>query len=541
MEISPGQQVGIFRFTARLGAGGMGEVWRGEDIRLGRPVAIKVLPPAQTRDEESRARLMREARTAAQLNHPGIATIHAVEEHDQSLFIVMELIEGRTLGSAIRQRALSEKQICRIGRQVAEALAAAHAKSIIHRDIKPDNILLTDHGVKVLDFGIAKRLEPDPQGSDFVTQTGIIMGTVHYMSPEQALGKTLDGRTDLYSLGVVLYQAVTDRLPFEGTTVTEILTQIIRDQPPALTGQMGISPPLAAAIDRALKKTPDERFANSAEMAEALDRAESEMGASGSLPLISPIAPTEKIAQNTFRSVAPVARPAERPPASRRLLGLAVLVLLIALGAGYALWSSRESEVATRTDETAVAEPSGEKEQRTPAPAAASITIEADPESPADAAPPAAEETATAAETIAAVEQPKAETVRPELAAVHYQRGLELLREGNRLLATAAFERSLQIDPAFAPANIRLGQILLSRRMLRPAAQQFEAALDHPERLDERATMFARVGLAIARGEREDARRLLTELLARHPDDPEVRALERELREERAARPRRRL
>ncbi len=220
LMLKPETTLGACRLIAQIGAGGMGEVWKAEDTRLGRVVAIKILPPAVAADAEMIGRLRREARTAAQLNHPNIATIHSIEEADGRLFIVMEFVDGESLTNIIK-RGISEAELCRIGRSVADALAEAHAKGIVHRDIKPDNIIVSGTRVKVLDFGIAKQVGPAAAASDaptaaYMTQQGMILGTIHYMSPEQALGKPLDGRTDIFSLGIILYEAATGRLPFHG-------------------------------------------------------------------------------------------------------------------------------------------------------------------------------------------------------------------------------------------------------------------------------------------------------------------------------------
>src|SRR5437762_6726302 len=276
--LAPDTHLGSYRLISRIGAGGMGEVWKGEDTRLGRIVAIKVLPPSVAADVEATARLRREARTAAQLYHPNIAMIHAIEQDGDRIFIVMEFVEGQPLSKIIARGALSEAELCRIGRGVAEALAEAHAKGIVHRDIKPDNVIVNGSRVKVLDFGIAKQVDaPTTMSPDaptaFVTQQGMILGTVHYMSPEQALGKNLDSRTDIFSLGVVLYEAATGKLPFTGETATETMMHIIRDEPvDAAKVNNAISPGLKAIIDKCLRKNRDERFASAEDLAAALDQ-----------------------------------------------------------------------------------------------------------------------------------------------------------------------------------------------------------------------------------------------------------------------------
>ncbi len=268
--------LGAYRLISQIGAGGMGEVWKAEDTRLGRVVAIKILPPSVAADAEAIARLRREARTSAQLNHPNIATVHSFEEAGGRLFIVMEFVDGHPL-SKIFKRRISEAELCRIGRSVAEALAEAHAKGVIHRDVKPENIIVgAGNRVKVLDFGIAKQLTTstaDAPTAPLLTQQGMIVGTIHYMSPEQALGKPLDPRTDIFSLGIVLYEGATGNLPFRGETITDTMTQIIRDEPrDAAVANPKISPGLASIIQRCLRKNREERFATATDLAQALER-----------------------------------------------------------------------------------------------------------------------------------------------------------------------------------------------------------------------------------------------------------------------------
>ncbi|HEY6842983.1 MAG TPA: serine/threonine-protein kinase, partial [Thermoanaerobaculia bacterium] len=272
--LTPDTTLGPYRLIQQIGAGGMGEVWKAEDTRLGRTVAIKILPPAVAADAEALARMRREARMAAQLNHPNIATIHSIEEIDGRMFIVMEFVDGEPLTKVIK-RGMSEAEICRVGRAVADALADAHAKGIVHRDIKPDNIIVAGSRVKVLDFGIAKQVGAvgsDEKTATFVTQQGWIVGTIHYMSPEQALGKPLDARTDIFSLGVVLYEAATGKLPFKGETVTETMTQIIRDEPQEpVRVNPKVSPGMNAIIQRCMKKNREERFPTASGLAHALE------------------------------------------------------------------------------------------------------------------------------------------------------------------------------------------------------------------------------------------------------------------------------
>ena len=253
-------QLGPYRLVEKLGAGGMGEVWRAEDTRLLRPAAIKILSEKIASDPDWKARFLREARTAASLNHPNIATIYAVDDDGgNTMYIAMELVEGTSLAGLIAARSLSTPDVIRIGRQTAEALAAAHEKSIVHRDIKPDNIIVLQRTVKVLDFGIAKMI--GPSADDSLTRGQLILGTPYYMSPEQALGKKIDTRTDIFSLGVVMYESLTGKRPFQGANVTETVLQILTKQPDfgALLGA-DIPAPFVAIVTRCLQKAPADRY-----------------------------------------------------------------------------------------------------------------------------------------------------------------------------------------------------------------------------------------------------------------------------------------
>jgi hypothetical protein len=254
---------------------------------------------------------------AAQLNHPNIATIHAFEEAGGRLFIVMELVEGEPLSKCIKH-GIPEPELLRIGRAVAEALAEAHAKGVIHRDIKPENIMVSGNRVKVLDFGIAKWLAPS---DDDLTQRGIVIGTVPYMSPEQALGKPLDARTDIFSLGIVLYEAATGVLPFRGETSTDTMTRIIRDEPiEASRVNTKISSGLNSIIRRCLRKNRDERYPTASDLANAL------------------------AAPSTAR-VAPAASPAV-PPAARRPAWTVAVVTFLVVVTFAAVYARRHRNVA---------------------------------------------------------------------------------------------------------------------------------------------------------------------------------------------------
>jgi non-specific serine/threonine protein kinase len=260
-----GSTVQHYKIIERLGSGGMGEVYRAEDLRLGRPVALKFLPPSLKSDPDSRARLLNEARAASILRSPNIAVTYDIAESDGADFIVMEYVEGETLTARLALGPLPVREAVQTGIQVADALDEAHARGIIHRDIKSANLMRTERGlVKVLDFGLAKIL-PSADGHDItqaqVTMAGMVLGTVSYMAPEQALGKGVDHRADLFSLGVVLFELVSGRMPFEGSTPTEIIDRILHQEaPPVSRYASGVPPALDEVIARALEKSPAFRY-----------------------------------------------------------------------------------------------------------------------------------------------------------------------------------------------------------------------------------------------------------------------------------------
>ncbi|MBA2257353.1 MAG: protein kinase, partial [Acidobacteria bacterium] len=260
-----GTTVQHYRITDRIGAGGMGEVYRADDLRLGRPVALKFLPPSLQSDPESRARLLNEARAASMLRSPNIAVTYDIGESEGRDFIVMEFVEGELLSSRVAKGALATREAVETGIQIADALDEAHTRGIIHRDIKSANLMRTERGlVKVLDFGLAKFVAGQAAAEVTraqMTLAGTVVGTVSYMAPEQALGKTVDGRADLFSLGVVLFEMLTGRVPFVGTTPTEIIDRILHeDAPPVSRFVTAIPPSVDAIVGRALEKAPEFRY-----------------------------------------------------------------------------------------------------------------------------------------------------------------------------------------------------------------------------------------------------------------------------------------
>jgi serine/threonine protein kinase len=280
MTVSAGTRLGPYELLGSLGAGGMGEVYRARDTRLQREVAIKVLPAELSSDATRLKRFEREARSASALNHPNIVTIHEVGQSDSTSFIVMELVDGKTLRELLYAGSLPLRKLLSIAAQVADGLAKAHASGIVHRDLKPENVMVTSAGfVKILDFGLAKLTHP---GSDLGqsaqnptipggTEPGVVMGTVGYMSPEQAAGQRVDFRSDQFSLGSILYEMTTGKRAFERATKPEILTAIIREEPePIAALNSKIPAQLRWIVERCLAKEPQDRYAATEDLARDL-------------------------------------------------------------------------------------------------------------------------------------------------------------------------------------------------------------------------------------------------------------------------------
>ena len=317
-----GRTLGHYRIDAKLGEGGMGQVYKALDTRLDRAVAIKVLSPHLAQNPDLRQRFEREARVISSLNHPHICTLYDVGQEDGIDFLVMEYLEGETLAARLARGALEIDQVLRYAVQTAQALAQAHRQGVYHRDLKPGNVMLTKAGAKLLDFGLAKLVRPArpaapdaPTLADQLTATGTILGTIQYMAPEQLEGRDAAASGDIFSFGAVLYEMITGRKAFEGRSQANVITAIMSSQPPPiLTLQPAAPPALAHVVEKCLAKDPEERWQNAHDLAGELEW----MAGSSAVPAVQ--------------------APATRPPRSRReiltaITASALLVALVTLGA----------------------------------------------------------------------------------------------------------------------------------------------------------------------------------------------------------------
>ena len=342
MRLSTGFRLGPYEILSPLGAGGMGEVYRARDSRLGRDVAVKVLPAEFSADEERLRRFEQESRAAGTLNHPNILTIFDVGEHDRSPYVVSELLEGETLRQRLAGAALPQRKAVDYALQIARGLAAAHEMGIVHRDLKPENLFVTRDGrVKILDFGLAKlvtprlgqALETNAPTTPVFTEAGRILGTTGYMSPEQVRGQPADHRSDIFSFGSVLYEMLTGQRAFIRDTGVETMSAILKEDPPFLSSSPSVLPPgIDRVVRRCLEKNREERFQSSSDLAFALESALTDSAVS--LPWRQPASASRRLRPGLL-----IARLAAA-------LGLgAVLLLLLDVG-GLRRWLRRPAGIA---------------------------------------------------------------------------------------------------------------------------------------------------------------------------------------------------
>jgi serine/threonine-protein kinase len=437
-----GKTLAHFRVVAKLGQGGMGVVYEAVDEKLRRTVALKVLLDDFAGDEARRKRFLREARSAAAVTHPNIATIHDVGEADGRIYIAMELVEGKSLRRVLGEGPLQLKQAVRIAQQIARGLAKAHDRGIVHRDLKPDNVMVSaDQHVKVLDFGVAKTGQvPDvtlPAGTaplvveTDVTHEGQLVGTPAYMSPEQATGRAVDQRADIFSLGVVLYEMVTGSRPFQSSSGVALLVAMTTETPEPPSKRNPLVPPeLEAVIARCMRKKPEERYASVRELLADLERMEVAQISQASLPTLD--------AQTTIVGVPP------EPPRSRRSPALMAGVVLAACVAAFGVVRLARG------------------------PAAASLA-------PASASAPA-----PAPGPTALTDLPAPVSTSPAAVAA-YRAGLQGFRDGNFEAFDAAIREAIKLDPSFAAGELRMAFVMF--HSVRGAVTDARAHLQKAARL----------------------------------------------------------
>jgi len=317
VTLPAGTRLGSYELTDALGVGGMGEVYRARDVRLGREVAVKVLPADAAADGQSRARFEQEARAASALNHPNILTVHDIGDSQAGLFIAMEYVDGRTLRELLAAGPMPIRKLLPIAAQIADGLAKAHEAGIVHRDLKPENVMVNRDGfVKILDFGLAKLAVPSAEGGSQLatmagpgTRPGVVLGTVGYMSPEQASGQPVDFRSDQFSLGAILYETATGKRAFQKKTAVETLSAIIRDEPEPIASINPAAPaPVRWIVERCLAKEPGDRYASTRDLARDLKQA------------------VDRISETSGEA------PAMRKPKKRTVWWAAALLALLAAG-----------------------------------------------------------------------------------------------------------------------------------------------------------------------------------------------------------------
>jgi serine/threonine-protein kinase len=470
-----GETLGQFRIVAKVGQGGMGVVYRATDEKLRRTVALKVLPPGFAADPARRDRFLREARAAAAINDANIATVYDVGEASGRLYIAMELVEGESLRARLANGAMAIPDALKVARGIARGLAKAHDRGLVHRDLKPDNVMVgTDLAVKILDFGLAKEVGlasesavADAETATAVTTDGQVLGTPAYMSPEQAAGKPVDARSDVFALGIVLYEMVTGAAPFSAPTTMELLIAIARDTPAkASTRNAAVMPELEAVITRCLAKAPEARYASAREVLAALEG----------------IGETSA----TSRPSAGVATHVQ-PRKNTWLTAIAAVVLGAAAVVG---WRLRGHDGATAT------------------PATPSASAQAD----------------AGHRGIAMTDHPPPKTNVPE-AALAYAKALQDLRDASLALGQQGLAHAVALDPGLAAAHVRLAFFFDTGIPGVDAPASYRAAHELRAQLDERDQMLLRAAEPLHTRSTADlaaCEARLVEATQHFPDDAEM-------------------
>jgi serine/threonine-protein kinase len=497
MPLSPGENVGPYRIIEQLGQGGMATVFKAYHPALDRYVAIKVLHPAFKEDPNFLARFQREARIVAKLEHPHIVPVYDFSEHKGMAYLVMRYVEGETLKAHLTGEPLASERILEILQPVAEALAYAHEQGVLHRDIKPSNVMLTpEGGIFLTDFGLARMA----QSGESTLSQDMMIGTPQYMSPEQAKGEEVDERTDIYSLGVVLFEMLTGRVPFSADTPYAVIhDHIYTPLPLPTTIKPDIFPALERMVLKALAKEQDDRYQKVTELVLAFEDAVVE-AASG----VAPAPEEEKVAEPaTVPSTVVEAKPSapEARPSRRRWLiigGAAAALLLLVCCAGLFLVSRVQKAKGTPTP--------GE-----PTPIAGSeIKATPSPEGPTKTPLPSGEDPVSRA-----LRQVQANPNDPH---AHLMLGNAYVLQEEKVKALEEFERAIELDPEYAEAYIRAGDMLTAQRDFARAAEMYQRAADlEPDSIE--ANLKAAQTLWLARQRRPAIQyfRRLTELA---PDLP---------------------
>lgn len=447
MPIPIGTILGPYKILAPLGAGGMGEVYRALDGRLGREIALKILPQEMSRDSSLRERFDREARAASALNHPNIVCIHDIGQDNEIPYIVTELVDGEPLRSIISRGPVSARKLIDIAKQIADGLAAAHSASLVHRDLKPENILITRDGrVKIIDFGLAKQMFQGAPGDTIpgtFTMPGTVMGTIGYMSPEQIRAQSVDSRSDIFSLGVILYEMAAGRNAFTGASSMDVLSAILREDPPELRGA-DLAPGLVFIIRRCLEKDPALRFQSAADLAFAIS----------SLSSI-PAAPVQEVKE-----------------AARPLIWLAWAVPVLCVVGAATYWM-----LFLRYPKTPVSPAANVQIAPIPAPAARP----ANPVSPTQEKPAkrvvAETTTAKAAPPEAAPTAAIIPSVASEGPLGMFERGQKLSQDGKYDEAVKSFDEAIRLKPQFPNAFVGRGKAYLQQKQFDHALQDFNEAI----------------------------------------------------------------